>query len=157
MRLRRSLLLTTFSFYFIFWHAGISNLESRLGPWTLPWMTGRPVFFYSFWPFGFACLTPSWIERTKCNTNCNTNRNERTNSQASADRGQLPAATQIGDGILRHALQNRRTSFCGNKCRPWDCGWQALPCRVRPFFSLFEIPRPQFRFLPRLVFQVFQP
>ena len=72
--------------------------------------------------------------------------NVRTNSQTGADRRQLPAPTQIRDGILCHAVQNRSTSFCGYKCCPRDCGWQALPCRVRPI-SL-ELLRPQFRFLP---------
>lgn len=76
--------------------------------------------------------------------------NERTNSQAGADRRQLPASTQIGDGILRHALQNCCTSFCGYKRCPWDRSWQALPCRVRhfPLDPSFAIRNSQFRFLP---------
>ena len=107
-------LADNFSPYLIYIFIFIArNLDGILDP---TWMTVPR--------FGSAQLTPG--------------SNDRTNSQVGADRRQLPAATQIGDGILRHALQNSCTSFCGYKCCPGDCGWQALPSRVCPFS--FGIP-----------------
>ena len=92
-----------------------------MGPWTFPWMTVS---------LSLDSHVVGLLDRSNERTN-------EPNSQAGADRWQLPASTQIGDGILRHALQNRCTSFCGYECCPWDRGWQALPCRVR------QIPRLQ--------------
>jgi len=125
MRLRRSLELTFF-----------------LSPFCmaifLDWTLDLPGWLYPLLSFLDARLFGPWIETNRCNE-CN----ECTNSQTGTNCRQLPAAAQIRDGVLRHALQNCRASFCWHECRPRHCSGQALPCGVRRHFVGFLlVPRP---------------